>query len=116
MSPSLEKQYVGCVPPDIRETYFAATGTYGSDSEILVWWNRASGTAQISTSDSINPKHYTSFSITPNEYITANALEWEVGNVIKYVSRYHLKNGREDLLKAKKYIELLIERKYNEVD
>lgn len=49
MSPSLEKQYVGCVPPDIRETYFAATGTYGSDSEILVWWNRASGAEPVST-------------------------------------------------------------------
>lgn len=63
--------------------------------------------------DSINPTHYTSFAIPPNEYITTNELEWEVGNVIKYVSRYHLKNGKEDLLKAKKYIDLLIERKYS---
>ena len=67
-----------------------------------------------STEDSINPNHYTSFAIAPNEYITANKLEWEVGNVVKYVSRYHLKNGKEDLLKAIKYIELLIERKYDE--
>ena len=67
-----------------------------------------------STEDSINPNHYTSFTIAPNEYITANELEWEVGNVVKYVSRYHLKNGKEDLLKAIKYIELLIERKYDE--
>jgi Protein of unknwon function (DUF3310) len=62
--------------------------------------------------NSISPNHYTSFMIPPNDYITANSLEWEVGNVIKYVSRYHLKNGKEDLLKAIKYIELLIERKY----
>jgi len=31
------------------------------------------------------------------------------GNVIKYVSRYAEKNGVDDLLKAKDYLELLIE-------
>lgn len=30
-----------------------------------------------------------------------------VGNVIKYVSRYDMKNGIEDLEKAKKYIDML---------
>jgi hypothetical protein len=73
----------------------------------------AMGFSRISEqSDNINPSHYTSFAIPPNEYITANNLEWEVGNVVKYVSRYNLKNGKEDLLKAIKYIELLMERKY----
>ena len=62
---------------------------------------------------SINPTHYTDFAIPPNEYITANKLEWEVGNVIKYVTRYEKKNGLEDLVKAQKYIALLIERKYS---
>jgi len=62
--------------------------------------------------DNISPSHYTDFAIAPNVYITANDLEWEVGNVIKYVSRYEKKNGLEDLKKAIKYIELLIERKY----
>ena len=66
----------------------------------------------VKSTDNINPTHYTSFAIAPNEYITANKLEWEVGNVIKYVSRYKLKNGLEDLQKAKKYIDLLIEREY----
>ena len=61
----------------------------------------------------INPTHYTDFAIPPNEYITANKLEWEVGNVIKYVTRYEKKNGLEDLVKAQKYIALLIERKYS---
>jgi hypothetical protein len=76
-------------------------------------FNRAYDNALKSVyGDNINPSHYTSFAIPPNEYITANNLEWEVGNVVKYVSRYHLKNGKEDLLKAIKYIELLMERKY----
>lgn len=64
--------------------------------------------------DNINPNHYTDMNIAPNVYITSNNLEWEVGNVIKYVSRYNKKNGIEDLRKAKKYLELLCERKYGE--
>ena len=66
------------------------------------------------TDDNINPNHYTAMKIPPNVYITANKLEWEVGNVVKYVSRYQNKNGIEDLNKAKKYIDLLIERLSNE--
>jgi hypothetical protein len=62
--------------------------------------------------NNIEPSHYTSMSIPPNVYITENNLCWEVANVIKYVSRFENKNGLEDLLKAKKYIDLLIERKY----
>ena len=62
----------------------------------------------------VNPSHYTDMKIAPNVYITENELEWEVGNVIKYVSRYEKKNRKEDLLKARKYIDLLIERKYKD--
>ena len=64
--------------------------------------------------DNINPNHYTDMKIAPNVYITENNLGWEVANVVKYVSRYENKNGKEDLLKAKKYIDLLIERKYKD--
>lgn len=56
----------------------------------------------------IEPKHYTDMVIAPNEYIKANDLSWNVGNVIKYISRYKMKNGIEDLLKAKWYLEDLI--------
>jgi len=64
--------------------------------------------------DNINPNHYTNMKIAPNVYITENKLEWEVANVVKYVSRYKNKNEKEDLLKAIKYIELLIEREYGD--
>ena len=60
--------------------------------------------------DSINPSHYLKFEITPYEYIVKNNLGWEQGNAIKYITRYEDKNGIEDLQKAIKYIELLIER------
>ncbi len=61
----------------------------------------------------ISPSHYTDMKIAPNVYITENNLEWEVANVVKYVSRYRAKNGLEDLQKAIKYIELLIDREYS---
>ena len=62
--------------------------------------------------DTINPNYYTGMTISPYEYVTKNNLNWEQSNVVKYVSRYKGKNGKEDLLKCIKYIELLIEREY----
>ena len=52
--------------------------------------------------------HYTRLAIEPWEYIRANKLDFFEGNVIKYISRWRHKNGLEDLLKAKVYIEELI--------
>ena len=58
-----------------------------------------------------NPKHYTEgFGIEPIEYIIANEMDFLEGNIIKYVSRYPLKGGLNDLKKAKVYIEMLIKR------
>ncbi len=56
------------------------------------------------------PKHYEGLGITPLEYITANELDFLEGNVIKYVTRYPHKGGVNDLLKARTYLEKLIER------
>ncbi len=53
--------------------------------------------------------HYKSLKIQPIEYIQANKLGYEQGNVVKYVTRYNEKGGVEDLLKAIHYIELLID-------
>ena len=57
-----------------------------------------------------NPKHYVGLGITPLEYITANELDFLEGNVVKYVTRYPHKGGVNDLLKARTYLEKLIER------
>lgn len=53
--------------------------------------------------------HYKDKAIQPIEYIHANNLGFCEGNVIKYVTRWKDKNGLDDLLKAKHYIELLME-------
>ena len=57
-----------------------------------------------------SPKHYVGLGITPLEYITANELDFLEGNVIKYITRYPHKGGVNDLLKARTYLEKLIER------
>lgn len=53
--------------------------------------------------------HYKKYKIQPAEYSMQNGLNHCQANVIKYVTRYKDKGGKEDLLKAKHYIDLLIE-------
>jgi len=57
----------------------------------------------------IGGRHYRSMVIQPAEFIYFNDIGFLEGNVIKYVCRYRMKNGIQDLLKAKHYVELLIE-------
>ena len=54
------------------------------------------------------PVHYDK-PIDPRDFITANNLDFNEGNIIKYVSRWKEKNGLEDLLKAKNYLDYLID-------
>ena len=56
----------------------------------------------------IGGDHYKHFALQPVEYIIANNLGFCEGNVIKYITRYKRKNGKEDLKKAKHFIDLLI--------
>lgn len=64
--------------------------------------------------DNVNhPTHYTSTKIKTIEIIrdklTAEAFEgFCIGNVLKYVTRYKLKNGLEDLKKARWYLDKII--------
>ena len=53
--------------------------------------------------------HYKQMAIQPVQYIHANGLGYCEANIVKYVSRWRGKNGLEDLLKARHYIDLLIE-------
>lgn len=57
--------------------------------------------------DKINPSYYgKQFDVI--DFCQKNNLDFMQGNVIKYVTRYKEKNGKEDLLKAMKYIERMI--------
>jgi len=60
--------------------------------------------------------HYKSKGIQPIEYILKNGLGFCEGNVVKYVTRWKDKNGIDDLLKAKHYIDFLIEEAQRDSD
>ena len=62
-------------------------------------------------SKQVGGNHY-DMPIPPVEYIYKNKLGFMEGNVVKYVSRHKQKNGKQDLEKAKHYIEMLIEMEY----
>lgn len=54
-------------------------------------------------------EHYRHFEIEPVTYAMINNLGFAEGNVVKYVTRYKHKGGLQDLHKAKRYIDLLIQ-------
>ena len=56
--------------------------------------------------------HYQKLKITPIEYAMANNLNACEFSVVKYISRHRWKNGKEDLLKAKDFIDMLIASEY----
>jgi len=61
--------------------------------------------------------NYKKYKIQPIEFIHANDIPFMEGNVIKYICRHREKNGLDDLLKAKHYIDLIIELNYqNQID
>ena len=56
----------------------------------------------------VGGNHYAKQKIQPIDYIMANNLGFCEGNVIKYITRYKDKNGKEDLLKTRQYIDFLL--------
>ena len=59
-------------------------------------------------SEVASPSHYNK-GIETTDYIISNNMNFAEGNVVKYVTRYKDKDGVNDLLKAKLYLEKLIE-------
>lgn len=53
--------------------------------------------------------HYKDRTIQPWDYIAANRLDFFEGNIVKYVTRWRTKDGMEDLMKARHYLDKLIE-------
>ena len=63
---------------------------------------------------SINPTHYSRWTIEPIEFIRANKLDALRANIIKYIMRYDVKDGQKDIDKAKEYLRYLEEDFQNE--
>ena len=56
--------------------------------------------------------HYKQMPIQPTYFTWVNKLDGMQHSVIKYICRFRDKGGKEDLEKAKHYIDLLIEYEY----
>lgn len=63
----------------------------------------------ISTSQQVGGTHYKDMAIQPVEFIHRNEIGFIEGSVIKYVCRWRLKGGVEDLKKARHFLDILIE-------
>jgi len=53
--------------------------------------------------------HYKDTAIQPIEYIYANKLDYCEGAVVKYITRWRKKGGKQDLEKIIHYVNLIIE-------
>lgn len=62
----------------------------------------------------VGGNHYKDTSIQPVEYIKANGLDYFEGNAVKYITRHRIKGGKDDLLKAIHYLQMVIEMDYGE--
>ena len=58
--------------------------------------------------------HYRKYKIQPSQFISENELLYPEGCVIKYIIRHRDKGKKQDLEKAKHYIDMIIERDYSE--
>ena len=72
----------------------------------------AVGTGSDPLSYQVGGNHYNSMAIQPITFITKNNIPYCEANVIKYVCRHANKNGLEDLLKARQYLNILIAAEY----
>lgn len=72
------------------------------------------GVSYVADKPAETPEHY-KMAITPIEFIQKNGLNFCEGNIVKYVARHRRKNGKDDLLKARHYLDMLIEYEYPEV-
>jgi hypothetical protein len=62
----------------------------------------------------IGGEYYLKMKIQPSEFANKNHLPFAEGNAIKYICRHKDKGGKEDLKKAKHYIDMIIERDYSD--
>ena len=60
----------------------------------------------------VGGNHYRKYKMQPSQFVTENKLLYPEGCVIKYVIRHQDKGGKQDLEKAKHYIDMIIERDY----
>ena len=62
----------------------------------------------------VGGSHYQNFTIQPAEFVNKNKLLFAEGNAIKYICRHSTKGGVEDIHKAIHYLEMILDRDYQD--
>lgn len=91
--------------PQKTHVHRIVTGTQNVDTDKQA--ERPARTVQV------KGDHYKKYPIQPYEYNQRNGLRYCEGNVVKYVTRHRDKGGKDDILKAIHYLQLLLEEEYN---
>jgi Protein of unknwon function (DUF3310) len=88
------------------------------DEDAVARWDELRTKAWSKPHDALDKQiggnHYANMKIQPVEFITANNLTFLEGNVVKYISRHHAKNGADDVKKAIHYCELILKTVYGQ--
>ena len=75
-------------------------------------WKERYGEIMSAYDKQVGGKHYIKYKIQPSKFVTENKLLYPEGSVIKYILRHQDKGGKQDLEKAKHFIDMIIERDY----
>lgn len=86
------------------------------------WYNMGKADLGVANVNTVNNPldvqeggdHYRKYKIQPVEYINANNLSFLAGNIVKYITRYRDKGGRQDIEKIKHYCDLILEFEYKD--
>ena len=95
-----------------RETNIKEVNSMNKNNDIEKY-NQFAEKRRKEIENKINPSYYGT-GLDVIDFCQKNNLDFMQGNVIKYVTRYKEKNGKEDLLKAKEYIDRIIKENYKE--
>ena len=79
------------------------------------WKEKYGGHMSDAYKKQIGGTHYQNFKIQPSKFVIENELLYPEGCVIKYILRHRLKGKKQDLEKAKHFIDMIIERDYSDV-
>jgi len=71
-------------------------------------------TTYDSLSKQVDGNHYNSMKIQPAEFINENKILFAEGNAIKYICRHQKKGKKKDIEKAIHYLEMILERDYDD--
>lgn len=91
--------------------HLSFTNSPCTDCKMYSNWQPKDNTVKA-TDTQIGGNHYMA-KVQPIDFIVGNDIPFREANIIKYVFRHKKKNGKQDLEKARHYLDMLIEEYTN---